>query len=165
MPAPPRAQVIDFMRRHFAYYDPLSWQLEKEEKELWWEGTKQRLAHLREWLRVSRPSPSRARGATDARDHCTPHERSARCASRDAQEERDDKSDHEMCPQELNLSEWQDVVYERAPKQTNAYDCGVFLCVTAEYLAHDGDLTSMKQEHMVDWRRRIVYRIVNFRPE
>lgn len=57
--------------------------------------------------------------------------------------------------QELEISKWQFKCIEDSPLQQNGYDCGVFLCITAEYLSRKAPLT-FSQEDMPYFRRRML---------
>ena len=57
--------------------------------------------------------------------------------------------------QELDISEWQYKCIADSPIQRNSYDCGVFACITAEYLSRKAPL-SFSQEDMSYFRRRML---------
>ena len=42
----------------------------------------------------------------------------------------------------IDLSDWVDVSFKRnTPVQRNGFDCGIFMCKTADFLAQDAKLT------------------------
>lgn len=55
---------------------------------------------------------------------------------------------------------WTLEVPRSIPKQTNTHDCGVFLCVYAEYLSRDADL-NFTQVHIPALRRLINYELID----
>ena len=60
------------------------------------------------------------------------------------------------------LEEWGDKEWGDAdgvPKQRNGYDCAVFMCTTARYLAASARL-DFGQEHMDYFRQRMVYELM-----
>ena len=59
---------------------------------------------------------------------------------------------------ELDMSSWQ-LIHAKVPQQTNGVDCGVFVCVFAEYCSRMADL-KFDQSHMPHFRRRMVFEIV-----
>lgn len=63
---------------------------------------------------------------------------------------------------EFNQSGWQLLNATDCPKQENSYDCGVFTCINAEYLARDAKL-DFTQKDMPKLRHRICYEILNNR--
>jgi sentrin-specific protease 1 len=46
------------------------------------------------------------------------------------------------------------------PQQKNGYDCGVFVCMFAEYLSRNESF-DFDQKHMDYFRRKITYEIVH----
>ncbi|XP_026806309.1 sentrin-specific protease-like [Rhopalosiphum maidis] len=58
----------------------------------------------------------------------------------------------------LNSKEWSFINVTNIPIQKNSYDCGVFLCTYAEYLARDA-VFNFSQEHMVSFRQLIAYEL------
>lgn len=64
--------------------------------------------------------------------------------------------------EELDVSGWRLVEATNCPKQGNGYDCGVFTCINAEYLARGAKL-DFTQDDMPKLRKRICYEILNNR--
>ena len=58
-----------------------------------------------------------------------------------------------------SCSDWKIIGPERSPKQQNAYDCGVFMCMAITCQAH-GTPTTITQEDMVHCRQHIAKRIL-----
>jgi len=58
-----------------------------------------------------------------------------------------------------SLSDWSDVVHADSPTQRNGYDCGVFMCTTADYLSQRAML-DFTQDQMPLLRRRMVLQIL-----
>jgi sentrin-specific protease 1 len=58
----------------------------------------------------------------------------------------------------LNSKEWSFIDVPNIPTQKNTYDCGVFLCTYAEYLARDA-VFNFSQEHMLSFRQLIAYEL------
>ncbi|XP_073236946.1 sentrin-specific protease-like [Porites lutea] len=50
--------------------------------------------------------------------------------------------------------QWLDQYPQDIPKQDNAYDCGMFVCMFAEFLSR-GDLPTFKQDDMPSMRRKV----------
>jgi len=70
----------------------------------------------------------------------------------------DESKDKKQAP--LDLSGWSDVVYKQhTPQQRNGFDCGVFMCRTADYLGRAARL-SFTQDEMLYMRRRMVVEIM-----
>lgn len=57
--------------------------------------------------------------------------------------------------QKLDISKWQFKCVEDSPLQRNGHDCGVFLCITAEYLSRNAQLT-FTQADISYFRRRML---------
>ncbi|CAG5125918.1 unnamed protein product, partial [Candidula unifasciata] len=57
-------------------------------------------------------------------------------------------------------NEWQLVNAEENPQQMNGGDCGMFMCMYAEYITRGKEIT-FTQEHMPYFRRRMVYEIIS----
>lgn len=64
--------------------------------------------------------------------------------------------------EELNQRKWKLLNATNCQKQENNYDCGVFTCINAEYLARDEKL-DFTQNDMPKLRYRICYDILNNR--
>lgn len=62
--------------------------------------------------------------------------------------------------EKFNCSGWKLMTANDCPVQKNSYDCGVFTCINAEYLARDAKL-DFTQEDMPKLRLRICYEILN----
>lgn len=62
--------------------------------------------------------------------------------------------------EKLDISDWQLINARDCPIQKNSYDCGVFTCIIAEYLARDAVL-DFTQDDMFIFRHRISYEILN----
>jgi hypothetical protein len=61
----------------------------------------------------------------------------------------------------LNLSEWKDICYkDGVPIQQNSYDCGVFMCKSAEYIAQNGVL-DFGQDNINCMRRNMVLELLS----
>jgi Ulp1 family protease len=58
----------------------------------------------------------------------------------------------------LNSKEWSFINVTNIPIQKNSYDCGVFLCTYAEYLARDA-VFNFSQAHMLSFRQLIAYEL------
>lgn len=54
--------------------------------------------------------------------------------------------------------EWKAVVTD-GPKQQNGFDCGVFVCTTAEFISRDRPLT-FEQKDMIYFRKKMVIEIM-----
>ena len=51
----------------------------------------------------------------------------------------DESIDKKQTP--IDLSDWETVVYKtNTPQQRNGYDCGVFMCKSADYISQDARL-------------------------
>lgn len=61
---------------------------------------------------------------------------------------------------EMNLSEWTEYCPEDIPHQRNGYDCGVFTCKYADYIAKEESFR-FSQKNMPYFRKRIVLDILN----
>jgi sentrin-specific protease 1 len=59
----------------------------------------------------------------------------------------------------FDVSGWQLMHADDCPAQFNGYDCGVFTCINAEYLARDSIL-NFTQDDMLNLRNRICYEIL-----
>uniref|UniRef100_A0A0B6Z4U0 Ubiquitin-like protease family profile domain-containing protein n=1 Tax=Arion vulgaris TaxID=1028688 RepID=A0A0B6Z4U0_9EUPU len=59
----------------------------------------------------------------------------------------------------FNRNEWKQVNAEDNPQQMNGGDCGMFMCMYAEYITRGKEIT-FTQEHMPYFRRRMVYEII-----
>ena len=59
----------------------------------------------------------------------------------------------------LDLSNFEKLNVKDIPKQTNSYDCGMFICKFAEYISRNADIT-FKENDLQFFRRRMVYEIV-----
>lgn len=60
---------------------------------------------------------------------------------------------------ELDCSGWKLMDADDCPKQRNGFDCGVFTCINAEYLARDAKL-DFTQDDMPILRQRLCYEIL-----
>lgn len=60
---------------------------------------------------------------------------------------------------EFECSGWKLMDADDCPQQENCYDCGVFTCVNAEYLARDAKL-DFTQNDMPMFRQKISYEIL-----
>ena len=60
---------------------------------------------------------------------------------------------------DLDMSAWQLIHAKNIPCQTNGSDCGVFVCMFAEYLSWKAEFT-FDQSHMPYFRKRMVSEIV-----
>jgi len=58
----------------------------------------------------------------------------------------------------LRTEGWKILTVQNIPHQKNGYDCGVFLCTYAEYLAR-GVTFNFSQEHMLSFRQLIAYEL------
>ena len=67
--------------------------------------------------------------------------------------EHDDKKGKDFHP-----SGWLLMNVKNCPQQLNYWDCGVFVCMFAEYLSRDAPL-NFSQRHMDRFRRQITYEI------
>ena len=56
-------------------------------------------------------------------------------------------------------TDWEITGPENSPKQLNAYDCGVFMCMSIAHMAH-GTPTTITQDDMVNCRQHIAKRIL-----
>ena len=63
------------------------------------------------------------------------------------------------CVGEIDWNEWKFEVVKSIPKQHNSYDCGVFVCIYAEYLAK-GIEFDFTQRDMKLFRQRIKYELL-----
>jgi len=60
----------------------------------------------------------------------------------------------------FDINEWTTTINpENTPEQTNGFDCGVFVCTTAEWLSEGSDLT-FSQEDMPHLRKRMALTIL-----
>jgi len=60
---------------------------------------------------------------------------------------------------EFDFTGWEDYMPSDIPQQTNGYDCGVFACKYADYVAKDQPF-NFSQKHMRYFRKRIVLDII-----
>ncbi|KAI3382861.1 hypothetical protein SNEBB_005430 [Seison nebaliae] len=61
---------------------------------------------------------------------------------------------------DLNKDEWKVHIYPKdVPQQSNSYDCGVFLCKNADFLARDAKLI-FNQDHIPYFRTRMCHEIM-----
>lgn len=71
------------------------------------------------------------------------------------------KEEHENKKNEqMDCRGWVVMIATDCPVQHNEYDCGVFTCINAEYLARDAPL-DFNQDDMPIFRKRICYEILN----
>ena len=70
-----------------------------------------------------------------------------------------DKASQQQRGHPLNFEQWTATTPQSNPTQTNNFDCGVFMCVTAEYLSRDADL-SFTQGDMGYYRQSISHQIL-----
>lgn len=61
--------------------------------------------------------------------------------------------------EDFDCSGWRLMNADDCPLQFNSYDCGVFTCVNAEYLARDVNL-DFEQSDMVMLRQKLCYEIL-----
>jgi len=59
---------------------------------------------------------------------------------------------------EIGLEEWKLIGFDNIPRQTNCWDCGVFVCTYAEYLSWEAAF-NFYQEHMSSFRKLIAYEL------
>ena len=50
--------------------------------------------------------------------------------------------------------------YPRSPKQFNSYDCGIFICMYAEFITRDV-MPTFTEAQMPDFRRQMAYEIID----
>lgn len=62
--------------------------------------------------------------------------------------------------EEFDCNGWRLMHADDCPQQRNGYDCGIFTCVNAEYLARDAAL-DFTQDDMPILRHRLCYEIFN----
>ena len=64
---------------------------------------------------------------------------------------------------DLNLDDWTNSILATADKQTNAFDCGVFVCAMAEYLMDGHDVPFTKKDMQL-FRWKILHAITSPQP-
>ena len=70
----------------------------------------------------------------------------------------DESKDKSQKP--YDMSEWREIAHrDGMPRQQNGYDCGVFMCVTADYVSQ-GAILDFSQKDMPLFRRRMAFQMV-----